>query len=166
MMKRKFCFLAFCAFVPVLVLSSVASATLSWDLVSTSVGIGVPVVITVSSDVGDETTWGIYLNPTSEYPANARLENATILVAAGNGRSVAGADPGPGHDYEAAQNGPSTPGPGDYSTVEFVGVQAGTYTIDLTGGATATADITVVPEPATVALLGLGGLVLLRKRRH
>jgi hypothetical protein len=147
-------------------MSSVASATLSWDLVATSVSTGVAVTITVSSDVGDETTWGIYLNPTTEYPSNARLQNATILVVAGNGRSVSGADPGPGHDYEAAQNGPSVPGPGDYSTVEFVGLAVGTYTIDLTGGATATADITVVPEPTTVALLGLGSLVLLRKRRH
>lgn len=171
MTKRKFCLLAFCVLVPVLLLSSVASATMSWDLVNQTVNISVPVVITVSSDVGEETTWGIYLDPTSEYPSNAQMQNATILAAAGNQASVSGADPGPGHDYTSQQAGPSVPGPGDYSTVEFVGLAVGTYTIDLTDGGSggtqlATADIEVVPEPSTVALLGLGSLVLLRKRRH
>lgn len=171
MMKRKFCFLAFCVLVPVLLLSSVASAALSWDLGAPTVDVGVPVLITVSSDVGEEATWGIYLDPTSEYPSNAQMQNATILSGAGNQGSVTGADPGSGHDYTSLQGGPGVPGPGDYSTVEFVGLAAGTYTIDLTDGGSggtqlATADIQVVPEPSTVALLGLGSLVLLRRRRH
>ncbi len=172
MTKRKFCFLAFCALVPVLTLSSVASAALSWDLGAPTVNVGVPVVITVSSDVGEETTWGVYLDPTSEYPSNAQLQNATILVAAGNqGAVTAGGNPDAGHDYRSLQGGPGVPGPGDYSTVEFVGLAVGMYTIDLTTGGSggtqlATADIEVVPEPSTVALLGLGSLVLLRRRRH
>ncbi|MHC4913239.1 MAG: hypothetical protein ACYTE5_09600, partial [Planctomycetota bacterium] len=65
MMKRKFCFLAFCVFVPVLLLSSVASATLSMDVPVTSVNTSVAVVITISSDVGEQITWGVYLDPTS-----------------------------------------------------------------------------------------------------
>jgi hypothetical protein len=172
MTKRKFCILAFCALVPVLTLSSVASATLSWDLGAPTVNVGVPVVITISSDVGEETTWGVYLDPTSEYPSNAQLQNATILAAAGGSGSVtSGGNPDAGHDYESAGKAVNAPVPGDWSTVEFVGLAVGTYTIDLTDGGAggtqlATADIEVVPEPSTVALLGLGSLVLLRKRRH
>jgi hypothetical protein len=178
MMKRKFCFLAFCAFVPVLLLSSVASATLSmafYDPNGGAVEVGDSIRITVSSDTAEAITWGVYLDPTSEYPSNAQMQNATILSAAGsNGAVTSGGNPDAGHDYIS---GPTTGPPagkvqvGDWSTVEFVGLAAGTYTIDLTDGGSGgtqllTADITVVPEPTTIALLGLGSLVLLRRRRH
>lgn len=173
MMKRKFCFLAFCAFVPVLLLSSVASAALSWDLGAPTVNTGVPVVITISSDTAEEITWGVYLDPTSEYPSNAQMQNATILLpaAGGSGSVTSGGNPDAGHDYASSGKGANAPTAGDWSTVEFVGLAAGTYTIDLTDGGSGgtqllTADITVVPEPATIALLGLGSLVLLRRRRH
>lgn len=175
MTKRKFCFLAFCALVPVLTLSSVASATLSMDVPVTSVDISVAVVITISSDTAEAITWGVYLDPTSEYPSNAQMQNATILSAAGaDGAVTAGGNPDAGQDYVS---GPTTGPPpqqvqvGDWSTVEFVGLAVGTYTIDLTTGGAggtqlATADIEVVPEPSTVGLLGLGSLALLRRRRH
>ena len=172
MTKRKFCFLAFCALVPALIMSSVASATLSMNVGATSVGIGAPVTITISSDVGEETTWGVYLDPTSQYPSNAQLQNATILqpAAGGSGSVTSGGNPDAGHDYESAGKAVNAPVAGDWSTVEFVGLAVGTYTIDLyqpAGGAQlATAEIEVVPEPSTVALLGLGTLVLLRRRRH
>jgi hypothetical protein len=99
------------------------------------------------------------------------MQNATILADAGNqGAVTAGGNPDAGHDYKSQGGGPNAPVAGNWSTVEFVGLAAGTYTIDLyqpAGGAQlATADIEVVPEPSTVALLGLGTLVLLRKRRH
>ena len=171
MTKKKYCFLAFCALVPVLILSSVASATLSWDLGAPTVNTGVAVVITISSDTVEVTTWGVYLDPMSEWPSNAQMQNATILAAAGVDGS-AGAGTSSGHDYSS---GPISGPPadqvqvGDWSTVEFVGLAAGTYTIDLTDGGSGgtqllTADITVVPEPTTVALLGLGSLMLLRRR--
>ncbi len=168
MTKRKFCFLAFCALVPALIMSSVASATLSLNVGATSVNINDVVLITISSDATGVTTWGVYLDPVSEYPTNARMQNATILAAAGGtGGVTAGGNPDAGHDYKSGGGGRAV---GDWSTVEFVGLAAGTYTIDLYepagGGQLATADITVVPEPTTVALLGLGSLVLLRKRRH
>ena len=172
MTKRKFCFLAFCALVPVLIMSSVASAALSLNVGATSVGIGVPVTITISSNVGEEITWGVYLDPTSDYPLSAQMQNATILLpaAGGTGSVTSGGNPDAGHDYASAGKGANAPVAGNWSTVEFVGLAVGTYTIDLyqpAGGAQlATADITVVPEPTTVALLGLGTLVLLRKRRH
>jgi hypothetical protein len=175
MTKRKFCFLAFCALVPVLTLSSVASAALSWDLGAPTVNVGVPVVITISSNVAEAITWGVYLDPTSEYPSNAQMQNATILAAAGSSGAVtAGGNPDAGHSYVSGPTGGAPAGRvqiGDWSTVEFVGLAVGTYTIDLTNGGAggtqlATADIEVVPEPSTVAILGLGSLLLLRRRRH
>ncbi len=153
----------------VLALVSVSNATLSMNLSGSSMDIGgAAIVITISSDVSTNATWGVYLDPTSEYTAgNAQLQNATALPSAGSGRSVTGADPGPGHDYASGGGGRAA---GDWSTVEFVGLAVGTYTIDLYvpagGGQTATADIDVVPEPATIALLGLGGLFLTRRRRR
>jgi hypothetical protein len=64
------------------------------------VNTGVPVVITISSDTAEEIRWGVYIDPTSEYPSNAQMQNATILVAAGvNGAVTAGGNPDAGHDY-------------------------------------------------------------------
>jgi hypothetical protein len=171
MTKRKFCFLAFCALVPALIMASVASATLSMNVGATSADVGVAVTITISSDAAEEITWGVYLDPTSDYPSNAQMQNATILAAAGGSGSVtSGGNPDAGHDYASAGKGANAPYAGNWSTVEFVGLAVGTYTIDLyqpAGGAQlATADIEVVPEPSTVALLGFGTLVLLRTRRH
>jgi len=158
----------------VLALVSVSNATLTWTLVDEnggSIEISDTVLITVSSDVGEEITWGVYLDPTSDYPSNSQLQNATMLAAAGNQATVTGADPGSGHDYTSLASGGPVPGAGAWSTVQFVGNAAGTWTVELTAGAggggtqLATADITVVPEPATIALLGLGGMFLLRRRR-
>lgn len=135
--------------------------------------VGVAVLITISSDVGEEIAWGVYLIPTSEYPSNAQMQNATILLpaAGGTGSVTSGGNPDAGNDYASAGKGANAPVAGNWSTVEFVGLAVGTYRIDLTNGGSggtqlATADIEVVPEPSTVALLGLGTLVLLRKRRH
>jgi len=156
----------------VLALVSVSNATLSMNLSGSSMDIGgAAIVITISSDVGEEITWGVYLDPTSEYPTNAQLQNAMVLAAAGNQASVTGADPGAGHDYTSLQGGGPVPDAGDWSTVEFVGLTVGDYDVILTAGGgsggseLARASINVVPEPATIALLGLGGLFLLRRRR-
>ena len=156
----------------VLALVSVANATLSMNLSGSSMDIGgAAIVITISSDVGEEITWGVYLDPTSDYPANAELNTAVVLAAAGNQASVTGADPGAGHDYTSQASGASLPGTGNWSTVNFVGKVVGDYDVILTagGGSGGTVlvreSINVVPEPATIALLGLGGLFLLRRRR-
>ncbi len=56
----------------------------------------------------------------------------------------------------------------DWFTVDVTGLELGTITIELDNLAASvrygSVDITVIPEPATMTLLGLGGL-LLRKRR-
>ncbi len=171
-------FLSFLTFVVCMCICSVpASATLIMvDATAISVNISEVVVITVTSDTAEVITWGVYLDPTSDYPSDAKLQTAAILVDAGNdGAVTAGGNPDDGHDYIS---GPTT-GPqsgrvqvGDWSTVEFVGLTAGTYTVKLydsagTGGNVLyTKTITVIPEPAMIGLLGVGGMFLLRRRRR
>jgi hypothetical protein len=151
----------------VLAMASFADATLTMTIDYTTRNISEVAVITIVSDVSTNATWGVYLDPTSVYPTNARLQNATILAAAGSTGSVtSGGTPTSGNNYASGGGGRAA---GNWSTVQFVGLTVGTYTIDLynpAGGAqAATGDIVVVPEPATIALLGLGGMFLLRRRR-
>ncbi len=159
----------------------VAQATLTMTLDITTVNIGDIVVITISSDAAIESDWGVYLEPVSVYPSDAQLQNPMVLTDAGiNGAVTAGTDPGDGHDYYAGPGGGKPANRvkvGDWSTVEFVGLTAGNYSIDMfdytknggdcdaPGTPEDTQTITVIPEPATIMLLGLGGLLLRRKRR-
>ena len=155
----------------VLALVSVSNAALTMNLSGSSMDIGgTAIVITIHSDLSEETTWGVYLDPTSEYPTNAELNTATILAGAGgSGAVTAGGNPDFGHDYESAGKGGNAPvADTDWSTVQFVGKVVGDYDVILTddvGSELARASINVVPEPATIALLGLGGMFLLRRRR-
>jgi hypothetical protein len=65
---------------------------------------------------------------------------------------------------------PSTIAPGAQYDVTITGLALGTYLIDSDsygtgGGFNDVLTINVVPEPMTIALLGLGGLFLLRRRK-
>ena len=167
-----------------------ASAVLTMvDATAISVNISEVVVITITSnDDVDTTEWGVYLQSN---PANADLQNAAVIPTtgtgagqgAGNNASLTLTDPSgyDGDDYQAAESGN---GPTiriyavDWSTVEFVASAAGTYYVDLydyttSGGsydvpptAAATKTITVIPEPAMIGLLGVGGMFLLGRRRR
>ncbi len=152
---------------------STAHATLIMNLDSTSVNIDVPVVITISSDSAHKWDWGVYLGTPADFPVNAQLQNPVMLGDAGRQAIWFGTDPGAGHDYQVTNGGIKV---GDWSTVEFVGLVAGTYAVNLfdyttnggelgSGTPVDTQTITVVPEPTTIALLGLGVLGLLRRRK-
>ena len=174
-MEKKRVVLALVLVLLLAMFTSTAMGTLTMDLLDLTGGdvvLNDLVKITVISvDETSNTRWGVYLNPTSDYgDGYAQLESPA--VNAGNtgasGAVESATDPAAGHDYKAWGGGIST---GEWSTVNFRGLSVGTYTVELTrdagstGTLLATADITVVPEPSTVALLGLGGLFLLRRRR-
>ena len=168
----------------VFVLASVANATLIIvDATAYEADIDEVVVVTISSDTANVTwDWGVYLSdPTSgDYPDKAELQNGDIAsyTKAGDARSTTPYAGYEGDDYHAQGSGGTKPKVGEWCSVEFVGHVAGTYYVELydyttEGGgvdhtnatATYTKTITVVPEPATIALLGLGGLLLMRRRK-
>ncbi len=183
-------FLSFLTFVVCICICSVpASATLVMDIDSNTVDVDVVVIITISSDTGNQNSpydYGVYLDPVevggAPYgPGNddAQLDNATMLVAAGPSATVVrqvGYEYG--DEYQAKKSGGDKPDIGDWSTVEFKGLVAGTYKVylydyDLNGGdylnqgtAVDTQTITVIPEPAMIGLLGVGGMFLLGRRRR
>ena len=172
-------FLSFLTFVVCMCICSVpASAVLTMvDATAISVNISEVVVITINSNVGEEIPWGVYLDPTSDFDdGDAELQNAVVLAAAGNQATVTPDDITgfgyAGHDYTSLRAGGQDPPAGDWSTVEFVGLAAGTYTVKLydsagTGGTVLdTKTITVIPEPAMIGLLGVGGMFLLGRRRR
>jgi hypothetical protein len=157
--------------IAVAMMAPAANATLTMSIDYTARVINQISVITIITDAAVTTTWGVYLDPISVYPTNARLQTATILPAAGSSGAVtSGGTPTSGNNYASGGGGRTA---GSLSTVQFVGLTAGTYTIDLyqpgpvtpPGTQIATANIVVTPEPATIALLGLGGLFMLRRRR-
>ncbi len=151
----------------VLALVSVSNATLILSVSGNSMDISDPaIVVSVTSDAsGGNTTWAVYLSPTSDYDNGyARLENPAVTAATGGNGGVTPLTPAAGHDYNAGGGGQGT---GLWSTVDFVGLAVGSYTVELTSSAGSGSEIiTVVPEPATIALLGLGGLFLTRRKRR
>ena len=79
------------------------------------------------------------------------------------------ADGYPGwYEFTVASFPPNPIAAGDHIEVNVMGVSEGTAALNLyaTDGVTRldTAQITVIPEPTTIALLGLGALFLRRRR--
>jgi hypothetical protein len=70
-------------------------------------------------------------------------------------------------EFTVASVPPTQIVPGDHLQVAVVGLSEGTTRLNLYGVdgevVVASVDINVIPEPMTIALLGLGGLVLLRR---
>ena len=158
----------------VLALASFANATLSWTVVDQDAGnieLGDIVLITVSSDATGDWDYGIYVTT----PTAAVLQNPTKLQGAGNAYSATSYGGYVGHDYHSGGGGQKAAG---WSTVQFLSNTADTYTVNLydyttyggdyvnPGTAALSVSLDVVPEPATIALLGLGGMFLLRRRRR
>jgi len=154
----------------VLALATSANAALSLDLSATTVA------------VGDTVTCSIYSDNISPWTESFILSEDTYawtdpVAAAYNGVTIG---PGAG-DLASAIPNPTYPaliqltagGMGVSAGVQFIisiiGVQPGTIYLDLVGGSAGIPEIptlVVVPEPMTITLLALGGLLLHRNRKN
>ena len=150
----------------VLGMVSAANADLTWSVDEVTVGVGETVVVQLISDSDQPYTsqWvGADPSPVAE------IINIVRLPAAGDGDIIP--PPYPPNPYpgwwivEAVDFTPPydiTAGP--HFDVTIAGLSLGTYTINSDYGIGDNLLI-IVPEPMTIAMLGLGGLFLLRRRK-
>ena len=152
----------------VLAMASVASATLTLEPASLSASVDDGVK--VDSDVAQTDAFGdfVYVLCTS---AVGTLSDGKDLTGGGFSSITATSDATYGAGY--MMSGAAFPGTipaGTWFTMDFaIGTTAGNITMygSDTGGnldATNVIDTIVVPEPMTIALLGLGGLFLRRRK--
>jgi hypothetical protein len=153
----------------VLGMASMASATISFVSNSATVTTGGSVTVSVQSDA-DDTAWSGYLGYT---PGLASLVSVAAQSAAGTSASAT-ATAYSGYYFLLAADF-SDPQTTVDTGVQFTGnlvagLSTGVYAINLWGSSwTAgpladTFTLTIVPEPITLALLGLGGLFLRRRK--
>lgn len=126
--------------------------------------------ITVVSE--DTSSWLGYI--IVEEGGTGSLENVAVLDAAGDlGAAAPYTEAGWGTGYElTASMGPAGDPPisvGNQFSLDYIGAIGDTATISLFVDPeyttpVASVNVTVVPEPMTVILLGLGGLFLRRRR--
>ncbi len=160
----------------VLALAAVSNAAIILDLAAsnTNVVAGEVVTLSVSSNTGGAAgNYWTYLE--MAIPSIAAVSDIQSTVAAGNIRSITDYSSGSLLDIELAANDSAgnvvagvhftakatislSATPGQYVDIWVTGPNDGTYTpVD-------TVRLTVIPEPATMALLSLGGLLLRRKK--
>jgi hypothetical protein len=162
----------------VLGLATSAQAALSLSLDKSTIGVGETAVVSVSDSIGENWTWQFILTEDTYWwtaPVAAAYDGArasdgavTILPAAGSMASVT-ANPTYACMVQLNAGDPVSPSAGVQFTIDVIGVQAGTIYVDLqdfltdskVGGPLA---LVVIPEPMTIALLGLGGLFLRRRK--
>ena len=150
-------------------LASVANATvLSWSTNTVSVGIGSSVVVQLTADdaTGYDPKW-----VGADASTVAEISAISALTAAGPDSQVK--DPAAttwagwwtvmALDLDPTSGGAVAAG--DHFDVTIDGLALGTYNIGAdTYGTNDILAITVVPEPMTLMLLGLGGLFLRRRK--
>ena len=156
----------------VLGLASAANATLIKvdGLEGDSFEVDTQTTITVVSE--DTSSWLGYL--IIEEGGAGSLENVAVLDAAGDlGAASPYTEAGWGTGFElSAAMGPTADPPiavGDQFSLDYIGSIGDTATISLFVDPeytipVASVNVTVVPEPMTIVLLGLGGLFLRRRR--
>lgn len=152
----------------VLGLVSAANAALTLKPGGASVDVGKSMAVLVNSSAGGAYQgWLEIVNP-----AIADFDNAPAILAAGNtgGNSSMTAYPefGAWYNFTIASLDPAKPIlAGDHVQINIKGIAQGKTVLNLYADDAATLldtkDITVVPEPVTLVLLGLGGLFLRRR---
>jgi len=139
------------------------------DLEGVSFEVDELTTITVVSE--DTSSWLGYI--IIEEGGTGSLENVAILDAAGDSASAGPyteAGWGTGFELTAAATNNNPPiGVGTQFSLDYVGAIGDTATISLFVDPefttpVASVNVTVVPEPMTIILLGLGGLFLRRRR--
>jgi len=159
-------------FALVLVLGLVSGANAALTLVGVPtepIGIGEIVTITVANDVGGSYSGWLEI----ETPAVADFASDPEFTPAANpsGMSEIKLWPEFGASYEfSIISFPPSPaiGAGEHVVVHLVGVSEGSTQLSLYASDRTTlldqCTIAVIPEPMTVALLGIGGLLLRRRK--
>jgi len=145
-----------------------ASAALTWEVDSVSIALGgtatVKIYSTTTTYAGGPAFIGVY-------DSIADFASFTPIVP-GAGNSAAAVKDDSGYtgywSINANASDPLTLAAGWHWTVVINGLSAGTNDMvldtDGSAGASDTLAITVLPEPMTIGLLGLGGLFLRRRK--
>jgi len=149
-------------------MTSAANAALTWSVDEITIDLASPTaVVQIISDTTDAYTeiWA-----GADASLIAEITSMATLAGAAEGGAVASSAYLGWWVIEAVDfTPPSDIAVGDHFDVTLTGLSLGTYVIstDSYGGAGLDdlLTITVVPEPMTIALLGLGGLFLLRRRK-
>lgn len=149
----------------VLGLVGIANATISLVPSAATINVGDTITISVVSD--STAAYGAWLEPLDN--GVGTFGGLVKLAAAGADASMDGVSYAPWWTFEAKSFNPAAPiVVGDHFTIDFTGSAEGVASLTLYefDGATPiqTVDISVVPEPMTLGLLGLGGLFLRRRK--
>ena len=153
----------------VLGMTSAANAALTWsaDDITIDLTVNPVAVVQIISDNADAYT-EIWAGADASLIAEI-TSMATLANAAEGGAVASAAYPGWWVLEAVDFTPPSDIAAGDHFDVTITGLVEGTYVISTDSyegsGPDDLLTITVVPEPMTIALLGLGGLFLLRRRK-
>ena len=154
---------------------SVAGAT-STGVDTYDIGVGAVATLGIESDSSDAFSTYLYIGGEGQFGTGSATDNGIagvsngVDLSGGNLSSIIQDYYGYGMNLNAADSGGALV-PGTQFTADLTvgGIAGDTFVVSLTDPAdyllnASTLSFTVVPEPMTMALLGLGGLFLRRKK--